>query len=100
MEKTTGNDILARIVGMLVFLSGVGILIFVFARSYSLFTAPVHGVNLAQNAPSLPPTSANLSGAALTLLVQIGLLFIMTLVGSLIAARGVQLYLGCEKKQS
>ena len=73
---------------MLTFVAGVAILAFVFFRAYALFSAPPAG--LAGSAP----TAGYLASAGMSLLARIGLLFIMTLAGSLIAGRGVQLYLG------
>ena len=101
MEKPAGKrDPLARIVGILVFVLGVGILVLVFLRSYSLFTATPASLVLPPSPHSPPATTGNLSGAALTLVAQIGLLFVMTIVGSLVAARGIHLYLAaCDSQE-
>jgi hypothetical protein len=96
MRRVVSKDILARVVGILAFLAGIALLIFVFLAAYRLFSATSPGVALTQPDSPGAPTVANLTGAALMLLAQVGLLFIMTLVGSLVAARGVQLYLACE----
>ena len=95
MERVVGNRFLARVVGMSVFVAGIGILILVFFRAHYLFSSPPPG--LGHPSGSGGPTAVNLSDAALTLAAQIGLLFIMTLVGSLIASLGVRLYLGCPE---
>ena len=101
MEKPAGKkDPLARTVGILVFLLGVGILVLVFLRSYGLFSATPTSLVLPPSPHSPPATTGNLSGAALTLVAQIGLLFVMTIVGSLVAARGIQLYLvACDSHE-
>ena len=92
------SDRLARLVGMLVFLAGVVILAFVFFKAYYLFTSTPAGLSLT-HARSAQQAS-NLPGAVLALVAQIGTLFIMTLVGSLIASRGIQLYLACGEETS
>ncbi|MDO8683261.1 MAG: hypothetical protein Q7N50_07270 [Armatimonadota bacterium] len=97
MEREARKDLLARVVGMLVLVAGIGILVFVFVRAYILFSSPAAGLIFPTPSRGVPPTTSNLSGAALALVAQIGLLFIMTLVGSLLASRGIQLYLACEK---
>jgi hypothetical protein len=96
MEQVTRNGILARVVGLIVFLAGVAILSLVFFRAHHLFSTPPPGFTANHAGQGL--TTSGLSEAALTLVAQIGLLFIMTLVGSLMAGRGVQLYLGCPEQ--
>lgn len=86
------GDMLARILGIVVFVVGIAVLVVTFIQAYRLFTTP--------EALLIPaPTDANEDAAApglginaLVLLRQIGLLFIMALVGSLVASRGIQLY--------
>jgi hypothetical protein len=91
VEKSSENSRAARIVGMLTFVAGVVILAFVFFRAYALFSAPPAGM---AGSAAAGPTTGNLATAGMSLLARIGLLFIMTLAGSLIASRGVQLYIG------
>lgn len=82
-----------RAIGMVVFIVGIVILLFVFGIAYSMFTAPASQVfGSSSNATSL--TATGLGAAGVLILVRIALLFIMTLAGSLIAARGIRLYLG------
>jgi hypothetical protein len=93
VERAAGNSRLAHVVGMLAFIVGVAILVFVFFLAHHLFSSPYPGIG--HPAGSAGPTAMNLSDAALALVAQIGRLFIMTIVGSLIAGLGVRLYLGC-----
>ena len=95
MERTARRDILARVIGLLVFVAGVCLLLVVFIAAYKLFSSPSPVLAMTRPKSPVSPTAANLTGAALFLLAKVGLLFIMTLVGSLIAARGAQLYLAC-----
>lgn len=81
----------ARAVGMVVFALGIGILIAVFGLAYGMFTSspseflptPAGGV-----------TATGLGGSVAVMFIKIGLLFVMTLAGSSIAARGIHLYIG------
>lgn len=79
-------DVLAgRGLGMLVFLAGIGALVFAFVMSYRMFTSPVAIGDSANSA-------AGASAAIIALITRVALLFVMVLVGSLVAARGVQMY--------
>jgi hypothetical protein len=81
-----------RALGMVVFVLGIAILLFVFATAYVMFAAP--SAQALGSSGGAPPSAAGLGGTVVWLLVRVGLLFIMTLAGSLIAGRGIQLYLG------
>jgi len=83
----------ARIVGMIVFVFGIIVLLFVFATAYRMFTAPSSQF-LSKEAVA---TGAGLGRELISVLIKIILLFIMTLAGSLVAARGIQLFLGRNK---
>lgn len=74
-----------QIIGMVVFVLGIVILLFVFGVAYGMFSSS--GAR-----PVVP--SAGLERAVLLVLVRVTLLFVMTLAGSLIASRGIELYLG------
>ena len=80
----------ARMTGMTVFIVGILVLLFVFFTAYMMFNAP--------SAKILPgeevTTAVDLAKSLTAVLVKIVLLFIMTLAGSLVAARGIQLYFG------
>lgn len=85
-----------RIIGMVFFLLGIIILIFVFAIAYGMFTAPASQV-FGNPQGSAGLTATGLGAVVILIVVRIGLLFIMTLAGSLIAARGMHLYLGSSE---
>lgn len=86
-----------RIVGMAVFVLGVAILVFVFIHAFLLFSASPDELLSPRGRDS---SAAALGSATVLMLIRIGLLFVMTLAGSLVAARGIQLYLGSEEKSS
>jgi hypothetical protein len=80
----------ARITGMLVFIIGTAVLLLVFGMAYKMFTAPI-----AQFLPAgSTETGMGLGKVLVSILIKVILLFVMTLAGSLVAARGIQLYLG------
>ena len=86
------NDLLGRLVGIFVFLCGVGLLVFVFSMTYSFFHAPLSQLPTAPARGSTETASSQLGRSALALLARIGMLVVMTIIGSVMASRGVQLY--------
>ena len=86
------DDIIGRVIGIVVFVGGIALMAFVFVTAYSWFTTPSAGLQTAPLKGSSVPATAQLGQSAVRLLVKIGLLLIMTAVGSLLAGRGVQLY--------
>jgi hypothetical protein len=86
------GDLLGRIIGMVVFLGGIGLLAFVFATAYSWFSTPSAALPTAPAPGSNAPATVQLGKSAFVLLEKIALLIVMTIVGSLLAGRGVQLY--------
>ena len=91
-SHTTRADLPARILAVVVFLLGIGLLCLVFSLAYALLRAPVAHLELPVTAAAPPPPAANI-GIALTAFVrQLLLLALMTLAGSLIAGKGIHLY--------
>ena len=88
-----------RSIGLVVFILGISMLIFVFAMSLWLFTGPVERL-LPGGASSGPGASlGGLGSAAALMFIRIALLFIMALVGSMIAGRGIDLYFGSRGRR-
>lgn len=81
------NDLVGRLLGMLVFIGGVGLLAFVFYIAYSLFSSDLVGAQ-----GGAEPAAAQLGRIVINLLARIGMLVVMTIIGSMIASRGIQLY--------
>ena len=92
------GDLSARILGILVFLVGIAILVLTFFQAYHLFTTPAKVFIPQPTDAGGPKATTVLGSSAVMLLREIGLLFIMALVGSLIASRGIQLYFGGTPK--
>jgi hypothetical protein len=86
------HDLPGRILAFIVFLLGVALLCIVFAVAWSLYRAPVPGLEMPVKPGASAPPAAGI-GIALTAFVrQLLLLAVMTLAGSLIASKGVHLY--------
>jgi hypothetical protein len=92
----TRSDTLARALGILVFLVGIGVLVFVFVLTYRMFNSPNYGLVPTPGAGKGQSATQTLGSSALVMLLRIALLFIMALVGSLVAGRGIQLYFAGE----
>jgi hypothetical protein len=93
------GDLTGRIFGILVFLLGVALLGSVFSMAYTLFhasPAAAIGVKFTGN-PKTDPTVAAIGSQFAWMLYRIGLLFMMSIAGSLIAQFGVKLYFSAMK---
>jgi hypothetical protein len=77
------GDWIGRLLGIAVFLLGVGVLWIVFREAHQMFTAPL---------PSAEKSLPRLGHIGIEVLKKLGLLIVMTLAGSLIANKGVQMY--------
>ncbi|MEN6520277.1 MAG: hypothetical protein ABFD46_03885 [Armatimonadota bacterium] len=93
------RDLSARITGLTVFAIGIAILVISFIIAYRLFTLPADALAISSSRTGAQPATTALSLSALFILYRIGLLFIMVLVGSLTAGRGVQMYSAGECPQ-
>ncbi len=87
-------DLPGRLLALLVFLTGVGMLIFVFVTALHLFQSPVPGLALPVAAGTTAPPAANIGTALAQFVRELLLLGVMTLAGSLIAGKGAHLYFG------
>jgi len=85
------HDIIGRIVGMLVFLAGVGLLVLVFVMAHGYFTSDSPGSHITASGPGVSATT-RLGESALRMIGRVALLVVMAIVASLIAARGIQMY--------
>lgn len=79
-----------RVLGIVVFLVGIGILVLVAVITYRLFTASTPGLQVTPGSAS--GAAVQLGNSALGLLYRIALLVVMCIAGSLLAARGLHLY--------
>jgi len=92
---SSSHDWPVRIVGLLVFLAGVGLLVWVFVMANRLFHAPAPPLPAAPspNAANPGPSPFLAIGAGFSdLLRRLLLLLLMSVAGSVIASKGIQLY--------
>ncbi len=84
------RDILGSLMGILVFLGGVGLLVLTFKLAYSLYNIPpAQALKLnGSKAIDFASTGSSLVG----ILIKTILLMIMGFVSSLVAKRGIHLY--------
>lgn len=88
-------DLPGRLLALLVFLVGVGMLVFVFVTALHLFQSPVPpGLEPLQTPGAPPPPAAGIGTALADFVRRLLLLMVMTLAGSLLASKGAHLYFG------
>ena len=96
----TRGDLTGRILGILAFLLGIGLLCVVFSMAYTLFPRVPARASLALRLLGNPKTDPSLSAIGTQfsgLLYRLALLFIMSIAGSLVAQFGVKLYFSAMK---
>lgn len=91
-RNTKSGSISASVLGIVVFLAGVGLLAFTFNLAHTMFSVPVETALDADKKPTLDP--AVISQSLIGIVKQVLLLVIMGLMGSLIANRGISLFAG------
>lgn len=84
------DSVAGQVLGILVFLVGIGILVAVAVTAYNLFTAS--GPALTVSPGSQEGATSQLGASALRLLYRLALLIVLCVAGSLVAARGLHLY--------
>jgi len=100
LSHTHRPDLSARILAFAVFLLGIGLLCLVFGQAWALFHAPVAQLPL-PIAPGAPaPPAANIGLALAGFARQLLLLIVMTVAGSLVAGKGIQLYFSAHSHVS
>ncbi len=94
MSAGTRGDLPGRLIGMLVFLIGIGLLLLVFKVSYDLFTSsPEHALHMTITGdPKRDPGAAVIGSGFGWLLLRIGFLFVMAVSASLLSQKGINLY--------
>ncbi|MDE2125327.1 MAG: hypothetical protein KGJ62_01925 [Armatimonadetes bacterium] len=94
MRSGRHHDVIGRVAGLLVFLLGVGLLLCVFYMAWGLFQMPAAralGLHFTGN-PKTDPMVATVGTQMAWLLFRLGYLFVMSVAGSLIANKGINLY--------
>lgn len=86
------DDLWGRVMGIIVFLGGVGLLVFVFILAYDFFTADSIVIPTAPPNGEAPSAATVIGQSAVQMIIKIALLVVMALVGSMLANKGVNLY--------
>ena len=94
MNSGNRSDLFGRIIGMLVFLVGVCLLVFVFTKAFALFgMKPADALGITFTGDPKRDPSITLVGSQFGwLLFRIAFLFVMALSGSFISQKGINLY--------
>ena len=86
------DDLWGRVMGIIVFLGGVGLLVFVFVLAYDFFTTDSIVIPLPPPNSQAPSATTIIGQSALQMIIKIALLVVMALIGSMLASRGINLY--------
>ena len=86
--------------GLIVVTLGIAMLILVFSLAYHMFTQPVPGLNLTSPPKGVPPPAASIGLTLTSFLQKLLLLALLTLVGSLVASKGVHLLFAAARSHS
>ncbi len=98
--QTHRHDLSARVLAFAVFLLGIALLCLVFGQAWALFHAPVPHLPLPIAPGATPPPAANIGLALADFGQKLLLLILMTVAGSLIAGKGIQLYFSAHSSHS
>ncbi len=90
------RDVVATLLGIVVFAVGVAMLVFVFQTALRLFNTPLDSWfrQTTKDAPKLQ----DLAGVGTLVAIRVVLLAIMAVVGSLVTNRGIQMYFGASAR--
>ena len=89
-------DLPARVLAFAVFLLGIGLLCLVFGQAWALFHAPIAHLALPVAPGASAPPVANIGAALADFGRQLLLLVVMTVAGSVVAGKGIQLYFSAQ----
>lgn len=94
-DREPAVQVAGRLVGMIVFLAGIVMLVLAFTLAYQAF----HNPDMIIPPGTLTSTTATVPSAVYGLvLLRLVLLFAMGYIGSLIAARGAQLFFSARRE--
>ena len=88
MASAPRGDLFARIIGVLVFILGLGVIIVVLMMGFELYRDPDLGIR--STGPT--PTAIEIGSSLTRLIFRLLLLFLGSICGSLIANKGIKLY--------
>ncbi len=87
------SDWVGSVIGLLVFAAGIGLLVLTFQQAFTLFSVPTQ-VAMGASGKTIDLYVAGQSFASLV--IRVLLLLVMCVVGSVVANRGIRLYVSCR----
>lgn len=87
---TRKRDWLGALIGLAVFLGGIGIIVWAFRQAYTMFTTPPSDALGIKSGETVNLNRAGENG--IRILYQTALLFVIVIIGSVVANRGIKLY--------
>ena len=92
----TGSRRLGQVIGILVFLLGIGVIVFVLIQAFHLYQNPTAGIS---GGTVVNPSAVQIGRDFVGLIVRIALLFLGSISGSLIANKGINLYFSALRRE-
>lgn len=89
------TDLFGSVLGALTFLLGIALLVFTFLRAADMFLNPNQIVSA--NSPGQQQDVTEIGVRFGTVVFQIGLLVVMSIVGAIISTRGIHMYLAARR---
>ena len=94
--SSAGANRFAQVMGILFFLFGIGIIVFVLLQAFQLYQDPTGGVS---GGRVVNPSAEQIGKDLIGLIVKIALLFLGSISGSLIANKGINLYFSALRRE-
>jgi hypothetical protein len=88
------TDAFGRVMGTLILLAGIAMLIGAFYTANNWLHQPIKGLEFLGTKSQVAPPPANIGAAALEFVRELVILGFMTMIGSILAGKGIALYLG------
>ena len=85
------NDILGRILGVLIIVVGVVMLYLVFQYALEMFTSDTMGLRVPEGKAAAGAALNALGVSTVLLFARIALLFLMAIIGSMVTSKGISL---------
>ncbi|MCZ7579217.1 MAG: hypothetical protein M5U21_00115 [Fimbriimonadaceae bacterium] len=88
------SDLMGSLIGLATFVGGIALLVVTFQLAYAMFSVPPEVAIAGRTKETIDPTVAGQS--LVVIVVRVILLLVMSVVGSVIANRGIRLYVSCR----
>lgn len=88
------SDWVGSLIGLLVFVGGIGLLVVTFQMAFAMFNTPP---SVVLSDPGTKAVDLTKAGESLSIIViKVMVLLVMCIVGSVVANRGIRLYVTCR----